>query len=184
MSDSGSTAEDHGAAARGKRPSPWQPGALFHATRRYPRRSRAGRVDRLAGILRHGLRAPADCPDGSVCSDLSIRVTGMAVSYDSLVFLHRFGAESAIYTIGEPGRFFVFVNPALPVLTPGDLGANWPILCQDEVYVRDRVPPEHLTCVVVHPDDAESVVAEFRADFRRLGIPLLDHDGNIVWEPA
>lgn len=184
MSEPGSVARNHEAAARCKRSSPWQPGALFHATRRYPWRSRAGRVDRLAGILRHGLRAPADCPDGSVCSDLSIRVTGMAVSYDSLVFLHRFGDESAIYTISEPGRFFVFVDPALPVLTPEELGANWPVLCRDEVYVRDRVSPEHLTCVVIHPEDAESVAAEFRDDFRRLAIPLFDHDGNIVWEPA
>ena len=184
MSDPSAATGIHGVAARGERPSPWQPGALFHATRRYPRKPRAGRVDRLAAILRQGLRAPADCPAGSVCSDLSIVATGTIVPYDSLVFLHRFGNESAIYTFCEPGLFFLFVDPALPVRRPDDMGADWPVLCQDEVYVRDRITPEHLTCVVVHPDDAEAVLAKFLEDFQRLGIPLFDYDENIVWEPA
>ena len=166
------------------RPSPWHPGALFHVSTRYPRRRRAARVDRLAGILRHGLLAPASCPDGSVCSDLRLVVTGTAVPYDSLVFLHRFGPESSIYTLSEPGRFTVFVDPAIPVLAPEAMGAAWVVLCQDEVYVRDRVAPEDLTGVAVHPADADSVVGDLIADFRRLGIPLFDDDGNILWEPA
>ena len=141
-------------------------------------------VDRLAGILRHGLLAPASCPDGSVCSDLNLVVTGTAVPYDSLVFLHRFGPESFIYTMSSPGRFSVFVNPAIPVLTPEDMGDPWVILCQDEVYVRDRVAPEYLTAVAVHPADADSVVRDLMADFRRLGIPLYDDDANVLWEPA
>jgi hypothetical protein len=130
------------------------------------------------------LLAPASCPDGSVCSDLSLVVTGTAVPYDSLIFLHRFGPESSIYTMSEPGRFFVFVDPAHPVLTPEAMGDHWVILCQDEVYVRDRVAPEHLTGVVVHPADAESVVRDFIADFRRLGIPLDTYNGDVLWEPA
>jgi hypothetical protein len=170
--------------ATGRRPLPWHPGALFHAATRYPRKPRAARVDRLAGILRKGLLAPASCPDGSVCSDLNLVVTGTAVPYDSLIFLHRFGPESYLYTIGEPGRFSVFVDPAIPVLTPEDMGAGWVILCQDEVYVRGRIAPEHLTGVAVHPADADSVVGDLIADFRRLGIPLYDDDGNILWEPA
>jgi hypothetical protein len=48
----------------------------------------------------------------------------------------------------------------------------------------DRVAPEHLTGVVVHPEDADSVVEEFPGDFRRLGIPLYDYDGKILWEPG
>jgi hypothetical protein len=130
------------------------------------------------------LLAPACCPDGSVCSDLNLVVTGTAVAYDSLVFLHRFGPESFIYTLSEPGRFSVFVDPAIPVLTPEAMGANWVILCQDEVYVRGRVAPEDLTGVAVHPADADSVVGELLADFRRLGIPLYDDRGNVLWEPA
>src|SRR5205807_8606484 len=92
-----------------------------------------------AGILRHGLLAPAECRDGSVCSDLNLVVTGARVPYDSLVFLHRYGPRSGIYTLGGPGRFFVFVDPSIPVLTPHDMGREWVILCQDEVYVRGRV---------------------------------------------
>jgi hypothetical protein len=130
------------------------------------------------------LLAPASCPDGSVCSDLRLVVTGTPVPYDSLVFLHRFGPESYLYTISEPGRFSVFVDPAIPVLTPEAMGADWVILCQDEVYVPGRVAPEDLTGVVVHPADADSVVADLIADFRRLGIPLYDYDGNVLWEPA
>src|SRR5437016_1094753 len=98
------------------RTSLWNPGDLFHVAARYPRKPGAARVDRLAGILRHGLLAPASCPDGSVRSDLHLVVTGAAVPYDSLVFLHRFGPQSFLYTPEEPGRFAVFVDSALPVL--------------------------------------------------------------------
>ena len=108
----------------------------------------------------------------------------MTVPYESLVFLHRSGPQSFIYTISDPGRFSVFVNPAIPVLTPEAMGPNWVVLCQDEVYVRDRVAPEDLTAVAVHPADADSVLADFIADFRRLGIPLYDYDANVLWEPA
>jgi hypothetical protein len=141
-------------------------------------------VDRLAGILRNGLLAPASCPDGSVRSDLNLVVTGTAVPYDSLVFLHRFGPESFLYTISDPGRFCVFVDPALPVLTPEAMGDNWVVLCQDEVYVRGRVAPEDLTGVAVHPADADIVLRDLIADFRRLGIALYGYDGDMLWEPA
>jgi hypothetical protein len=167
----------------GRRPSPWHSGALFHAAARYPRKRGAPRVDRLTGILRRGLLAPACCPDGSVCSDLNLVVTGTAVPYDSLIFLHLFGPESSIYTISNPGRFTVFVDPAFPVLTPDDMGDHWVILSQDEVYVRDRIAPEALTAVIVHHDDADAVVRDLIADFRRLGIPLYDDEGDVLWEP-
>ena len=167
-----------------QRPSPWHPGALFHVSTRYPRKPRAAGVDRLAGILRNGLLAPASCPDGSVCSDLHLVVTGTAVPYDSLVFLHRFGPESFLYTLGGPGRFSIFVDPAIPVLTPEAMGAGWVVLCQDEVYVRGRIAPEDLTGVAVHHADADSVVSDLIDDFRRLDIPLYDYHGNVLWEPA
>jgi hypothetical protein len=167
-----------------QRPSPWHPGALFHVSTRYPRKPHVTRVDRLASILRNGLLAPAYCTDGSVCSDLTLVVTGTAVPYDSLVFLHRFGAQSFVYTLDGPGRFSVFVDPAIPVSTPEAMGADWVVLCQDEVYVRDRIAPENLTGVTVHHADADSVVSDLSADFRRLGIPLYDYDGKILWEPA
>jgi hypothetical protein len=134
-------------------------------------------------MLRNGVLAPAYCPDGSVCSDLQLVVTGTAVPYDSLVFLHRFGPQSFLYTLGGPGRFSVFVDPTLPVLTPEAMGAGWVVLCQDEVYVRGRIAPEDLTGVAVHHADADSVVGDLIGDFRRLGIPLYDYDGNVLWEP-
>jgi hypothetical protein len=162
----------------------WHSGALFHVTTRSPRNPRLAGVDRLAGILRHGLLAPAVCQDGSVGSDLNLVVTGTAVPYDRLVFLHRFGPESAIYTLIQPGRFVVFVDPAISVLTPEAMGPNWVLLCQDEVYVEDRIALEHLIGVAVHPADAESVSRDLIADFQRVGIPLHDLDGRVLWQPA
>ena len=143
----------------------------------------APRIDRLAGILRRGLVVPAQCSDGSVFSDLNILVTGTAVPYDRLIFLHRFGRRSYLYTICEPGRFAVFVDPTIPVLTPGAMGANWVVLCQDEVYVRDSIPLEWLLAVAVHPADADSVREELIADFQHAAVPLYDYDGNVLWPP-
>jgi hypothetical protein len=141
------------------------------------------KVDRLAGILRHGLVAPACCEDASVCSDLNLEVTGVDVPYDSLVFLHRFGEQSFLYVPYDPGRFAVFVDPAVPVLTPADMGQYWAVLCRDEVYVRDRIPAEKLTGVAVHRSVADSVLADLTEDFRRLGIPLYEYDGTVLWKP-
>jgi hypothetical protein len=162
----------------------WHSGDLFHVSTRYPRNPRGAGVDRLAGILRNGLLAPAACQDGSVRSDLHLVVTGTAVPYDRLVFLHRFGPQSYIYTLNGRGRFAVFVDPAILVLTPEAMGANWAVLCQDEVYVLDRIAPEHLLGVAVHSADAESIRSDLTADFQRLGIPLYDFDGNVLWHPA
>lgn len=159
----------------------WQLGDLFHCTTRRPRKRGAPQVDRLAGILRNGLVAPASCDDGSVCSDLNLEVTGASAPYDSLVFLHRYGQQSWLYTISEPGRFAVFVAPEISVLTPEDMGRNWVLLCRDEVYVRERVATKDLIGIVVHPQDSDSVMDEFLPDFERLGIPLYLYDGTVIW---
>jgi len=173
-----------GFAGGGKKvKSLWQFGDLFHATSRYPRKPNVPRHDRLAGILKSGLVAPARCQDGSVRSDLNIVLNGYGVPYDSLVFLHRFGPKSYIYTFCEPDRFAVFVDPTKPVLTPEDMGPEWPELCQDEVYVRDHVPLSRLIGIAVHPADADSVTGQFLAEFRRLQIPLYDYDGSVLWPP-
>ncbi len=157
----------------------WQRGDLFHNFQRYPRRLGAPKIDRLAGILANGLIAPGLCSDGSVCSDLHISVKSQP--YDRMVFLHRFGDESSLYTISDPGRVTVFVDPEIEVLTQQELGRNWPVLCADEVYVRDQIPVEKLIAVVAHRADADSILDEFRPDFQRLGIPLFRDDGSIAW---
>ena len=169
------------AGARSKLKRLWQMGDLFHNSARYPHKRDALPTDRLAGILRRGILAPAACDDGSVCSDLTIIATGFAVPYDSLVFLHRFGQQSFLYTFSEPGRFTVLVDPATPVLTQAEMGQKWVVLCRDEVYVRERVPVEQLIGVVVHPADADAVLAEFLPDLERLEIPLYLYDGTVVW---
>jgi len=93
----------------------WQPGDLSHVFSRYPRRRGAKKVDRLSGILNNGLLAPAACNDGSVVRDLEIVVTGSSVPYDSIIFLHRFGPVSDIYTMIDPGRIAAFVDPTTHV---------------------------------------------------------------------
>ncbi len=158
----------------------WKPGDLFHNTARYSRKHHAP-TDRLAGILRHGLVAPGVCADGSVISDLNIMAEGLAEAYDRLVFLHRFGDQSALYTISSPGRFTVFVDPALPVITQADLGEKWVVLCRDEVYVRERVAVDKLLGIAVHRADAAAVLAEFQAEFQRLQLPLYLYDGTVLW---
>src|SRR5207248_2193925 len=127
---------------------------------------------------------PAYCQDGSVCSDLHLEVTGTDVPYKSLVFLHRFGPQSFLYLPGEPGRFMVLVDSAIPVLTPAAMGTRWVILCQDEVYVRERIAPEHVIGVAVHRADADSVMRDLMADFQRLGVPLYDFERNLLWQPT
>jgi hypothetical protein len=159
----------------------WQAGALFHVTNRYPRNPQAPKIDRLAGILKSGLVAPGCCQDGSVRSDLHVLVTGACVPYDSLVFLHRFGSRSHLYTICDPGRFAVFVDPTISVLTPEDMGSNWVELCQDEVYVPTGVALEKLLGIAIHPADADPVMNELLAEFRRAEIPLYDYDGTVLW---
>lgn len=168
-------------AARSRLRQLWQLGDLFHATERYSRKRAAAHIDRLAGILRHGLVSPGACEDGTVCSDLNIIATGLSEAYDRLVFLHLFGERSWLYTICTPGRFFVFVDPTIPVLTPEELGPKWVLLCQDEVYVRERVPVEKLIALVVHSEDADAVLAEFLPDLERLGLPLYSTDGTVIW---
>ena len=49
--------------------------------------------------------------------------------------------------------------------------------------LRGRVAPEHLTGIAVHPTDADSLMRELIADFRRAGIPLYDYDENVLWRP-
>jgi hypothetical protein len=159
----------------------WQRGDLFHVTNRFPRKLQAPRIDRLAGILKSGLVAPGCCQDGSVRSDLHILMEGGPVPYDRLVFLHRFGNRSWLYTICEPGRFAVFVDRKIPVLRPKDMGSNWPELCQDEVYVRDGIALEKLIAIAIHPEDADSIMSELLDDFRRAAIPLYDYEGKVLW---
>lgn len=159
----------------------WQLGDLFHAFYRYPQREDLPMVDRLAGILKKGVLAPASCDDGSVFSDLRLVVTGGTVPYDSLVFVHRFAAFSGLYTISRPGRMIVLIAPSTPFLTPQEMGPNWILLCRDEVYVRDRIPVQNLIGLVVHPTDVEQVMAEFLPDLKRLAIPLYLYDGTVVW---
>lgn len=161
----------------------WHNGCLFHNTRRYPRKTNGPHVDRLAGILERGLLAPNQCPEGLVRSDLNLTVTGIAIPYESLIFLHRYDDRSYIYTICEPGRFTVFIDPEFPVYTQEDMGEEWPILSQDEVYVREIVPAESLLAVAIHESDAEEIVKKLGAEFERLGIPLCDYEGNTFLDP-
>ncbi len=169
------------AAARMKIRKIWHMGALFHNTYRFPRKRRVPKIDRLAGILQRGLIAPAACPEGLVRSDLNVVLDGAAIGYDRLVFLHRYGEQLYLYTISEPGRFAVFVDPELPVITQEDMGEHWCVLCQDEVYVRDAIAIEKILGIAVDPGDADAVLREFHGEFQRLQMPLYTYAGDVVW---
>ncbi|HQU42272.1 MAG: hypothetical protein B7Z73_01330 [Planctomycetia bacterium 21-64-5] len=148
---------------------------------RHPRKATAHRTDRLAAILRTGLLAPARSDDGSVVSDLNLTVLNCEPAYEDFVFLHRYGPQSWLYTISEPGRFVVFVDPRFPVLMPEQMGDAWPELCQDEVYVQGHVPPDGFLGVAIHPADADSVLSHLLGEFERLALPLYDYAGRIFW---
>ncbi len=138
-------------------------------------------MDRLARILEHGLIAPASSTDGSVRSDLNINVIGAPVPYDSLVFLHRFKDISGIYLFPRPGHFTVLIDPSVPYLTPQDMGKHWAMLSQDEVYVRDRIAPEHLCGLVVDDADVEEVMKKFLPRLHALGMPVYLMDRTVIW---
>ena len=53
--------------------------------------------------------------------------------------------------------------------------------CQDEVYVRERVPVRKLITPVVHSADANAVLAEFLPYLELLGLPLYSTDGIVIW---
>jgi hypothetical protein len=167
--------------ARARLRNLWQDGDLFHIFARHPRKETNPRIDRLAGILRTGLVAPARSVDGSVVSDLQLTVLNCAPAYEDFIFLHRFGPKSWLYTMSEPGRFAVFVDPRFPILTPEQMGDAWPDLCQDEVYVRGHVPPESFLGIAVHPTDARSVLADLLGEFERLALPIYDYAGSVLW---
>ena len=63
------------------------------------------------------------------------------------------------------------------------MGSNWVVLCQDEVYVPEGIALEKLLGIAIHPADADSVLSELIAEFRRSEIPLYDYDGNVLWPP-
>lgn len=167
--------------ARAKVRALWQAGDLFHVTSRFPDDATEPRVDRLAGILKRGLVAPARCDQGTVRRNIRITIEGAAIPYDSLVFLHRMCDWSRLYTRSEPGRFTVIVDPAHPVLTLQEMGPAWMLLCPDEVYVRDQISAEELVGLVVDVADAEAVLGEFLDDLRRLALPLYDIRGRVLW---
>lgn len=163
------------------KPNPlWKMGALFHVTDRYPHRPERPRIDRLAGILRHGLLAPSVCSDGTVFPNLNITYEGAPIPYDSLVFLHLMGEDSWLYTMCTPGRFAVFVDPAFPVITQEALGESWCVLCQDEVYVRERVGIEHIRAIAVTEEDAEPILRDFADEFDRTGVAVYDWFGKLL----
>ena len=80
--------------------------------------------------------------------------------------------------MSEPGRCAVFIDPDIALLTPADMGSNWVVLCQDEVYVRDRIAVEKCIGIAVHPVDVEAIMHKFLTDFQRLGMPLYLYDGT------
>lgn len=153
---------------------------MFHVFTRYPRKQTAPRIDRLMAILRNGLVAPSRSP-GEVVSDLNLTVLGCEPVYEDFIFLHRYGPNSWLYTMSEPGRFAVFIDPRFPVLTPEQMGDAWPELCQDEVYVQGSVPADCFLAVAVHPADVDSVVAAVQSELERLALPLYDYEGRVLW---
>lgn len=55
------------------------------------------------------------------------------------------------------------------------------MLSQDEVYVRDRIPPEQLSGLVVDHADVEEVMKKFLPRLHALGMPVYLMNGTVLW---
>ena len=159
----------------------WQPGSLFHNFSRYPERVDVPRVDRLALVLEQELVAPSTSKDGAVTQNISIMVHGSSVAYDSLVFVHRLNEHSGLYLNSRPGHFTVLLEPSLAVLAPEDMGPNWPVMCDDEVYVRNPIEPHHFRGLVIHPAGAAEVLSTFLPKLEARALPVCTLDGAVLW---
>jgi hypothetical protein len=100
---------------------------------------------------------------------------------------HKLAAESLAHSrirpLWQPGDLFHNFS-RVPVLTPQDMGKNWMMACRDEVYVRDRIAPQYLSGLVVHPADVDRVLKKFLPNLSALGIPVYLMDGTVLWPTA
>jgi hypothetical protein len=153
----------------------WETGTLFHNFHRFDQRGKVS-VDRLPAILEEGLRAPAHCDDGHVVSDLNISVTGLRTAYDSLVFMHRYqgaGSISDLYLLGmQANNVCLVVDDQVPVKSPADMEAGWPVLCQDEVYSLEPIAPERFTGIYLR----EAYAREERVAQRLAVLDIVVHE--------
>ena len=120
--------------------------------------------------------------DQAIPSDLRISITGTETPYDSVIFLHRFKPQtSGFYLLSRPGHCTALINAQTKILEKDAMGENWPVLCLDEVYVKDPIPPEKIAGLIVHPLDANQVIEEFQTELRHLALPLFTLDGEVLW---
>jgi len=83
------------------------------------------------GHLTERVTSGASWPERFVCSDLQFGGdSAPRFPTNSLVFLHRFGPQSFLYTLGGPDRFSVFVDPGHFCVDTRSHGAGWVVLAR------------------------------------------------------
>ena len=157
----------------------WKPGDLFHNFSRYSKHPPW--TDRLPSILRNGLIPPALDSSGLVVTDVGDKVMGADYKYDELIFLHQFGTDSEKYIPNRRETITCLINPHVPYLTKGDMGRKWKTWSDDEVYVPRIIEPEEFIGFAVDERELKKIFDEFGNDFKQLGLPLYNFDGEVFW---
>lgn len=169
----------------------WKNGGLFHDFRRTVVDKEGHIIDRLGEILPSGLIPPILDSTGKVIgnwhgiSNYVEKRYNPDTSYNCVVFMHR--VNDSVRTLFKPnvndGRTFVFLflRSDLPVLTPSDMGNNWPVLTpieEDEVYTKQIISPDNFEAVVVKTGTAPETLATYSFHLRTSGIRLFDYSGT------
>jgi len=159
----------------------WSEGNLFHVFKRWAVKKDGQRIDRLPEIFKRGLIPPLLDGESKVTSDIRFEVKGTSQPYHSVVFLHRFDQNiSYLYIPHSPESLCVFIDRKFPVLTIEQMG-DWPKCSIDEVYSTKIIPPERFIGLAVPDRVAKDIHEEFKGEFYRLGIPLYDLSGKLIW---
>lgn len=133
-------------------------------------------VDRLANVLEHGLIAPAHDRSESVVSDTAgkLVVVNTVVPYDSVIFLHQFDPSvSRRYLWQDNESVIVILGPDTPIKTRDEMDETWPVMCEDEVYSLDPIPPSSIQTVLVPAGQLGAVHNEFSLSLETNNIRLL-----------
>ncbi len=163
----------------------WQNGNIFHEFDRFAITPEGRNIDRLAEILTHGLIPPSLDITGKVILNWQEvrRFYKTSTTYDSVVFLHRYCDGSRMHkpwSVDKKEKAYLFLGSDYPVLTPRDMGPDWPILVMGdfEVYSKQVVTPENFRTLVVSTQAAPSIADEFASRLHDLNMELFDFRGT------
>lgn len=80
-------------------------------------------------------------------------------------------------------RISIFMNlPRSHLRIPGS--GNYGSLVTYFIIFRNRIAPQYLGGLVVHPADVDGVLKDFLPNLRALGVPVYLMNGTVLWPSA